>query len=68
MKYLRTLSPLILLAFLMQQACVPMKKVEEIKEKKEICEEQRAALKEENRKLNEQFTDCLLYTSPSPRD
>ncbi|MBD98748.1 MAG: hypothetical protein CMO34_02810 [Verrucomicrobia bacterium] len=57
MKYLRTLFPLILLTFLLQQACVPMKKVEEIKEKKEICEEQRAALKEENRKLDEQFTE-----------
>ena len=38
-------------------ACVPAKKVEEIKRKKEICEEQRAALKEENRKLDEQFTE-----------
>jgi len=38
-------------------ACVPVKKVEEIKKKKEICEEQREALKEENRKLDEQYTE-----------
>jgi len=38
-------------------ACVPAKKVEEIKRKKEICEEQRAALKEQNRKLEEDFTE-----------
>ncbi len=38
-------------------ACVPAKKVEDIKRKKEICEEQRAALKEQNRKLEEEFTE-----------
>lgn len=38
-------------------ACVPAKKVEDIKRKKEICEEQRAALKEENRELEEKFTE-----------
>lgn len=38
-------------------ACVPAKKVEDIKRKKEICEEQRAALKEQNRKLEEDFTE-----------
>lgn len=38
-------------------ACVPAKKVEDIKRKKEICEEQRAALEEANRKLNEDYTE-----------
>jgi chemotaxis protein MotB len=38
-------------------ACVPAKKVEDIKRKKEICEEQLAALKEQNRKLDENFTE-----------
>lgn len=38
-------------------ACVPAKKVEDIKRKKEICEEQRAALEEANRKLDENFTE-----------
>lgn len=38
-------------------ACVPAKKVEDIKRKKELCEEQRAALKEQNRKLDEDFTE-----------
>ena len=38
-------------------ACVPAKKVEDIKRKKEICEEQRAALEEANRKLDEDFTE-----------
>ena len=38
-------------------ACVPAKKVEDIKRKKEICEEQRAALKEQNRKLDEDFRE-----------
>ena len=43
-------------------ACVPAKKVEDIKKKKEICEEQRAALKEQNRKLDEDFTEIsALY-------
>lgn len=38
-------------------ACVPSKKFEDIKRKREICEEQRAALEEANRKLNEDFTE-----------
>ncbi len=38
-------------------SCVPAKKVEDIKRKKEICEEQRAALKEQNRELEEKFTE-----------
>lgn len=38
-------------------ACVPAKKVEDLKKKKEICEEQRAALAEQNRKLDEDFTE-----------
>ena len=38
-------------------ACVPAKKVEDIKRKKEICEEQRAILEEANRKLDENFTE-----------
>ncbi|MBL4708263.1 MAG: OmpA family protein, partial [Flavobacteriales bacterium] len=38
-------------------ACVPAKKVEDIKRKKAICEEQRAALEEANRKLDEDFTE-----------
>ncbi|MFB1021911.1 MAG: OmpA family protein [Vicingaceae bacterium] len=38
-------------------ACVPAKKVEDIKRKKEICEEQRAALEEANPKLDEDFTE-----------
>lgn len=38
-------------------SCVPAKKVDELKRKKEICEEQRAALKEQNRELDEKFTE-----------
>lgn len=38
-------------------ACVPAKKVEDIKRKKAICEEQRAALEEANRKLDEDYTE-----------
>ncbi len=38
-------------------ACIPAKKVEDITRKKEICEEQRAALEEANRKLDEDFTE-----------
>ena len=46
-----------LLFISMFAACVPAKKVEDIKRKKEICEEQRAALEEANRKLDEDFTE-----------
>jgi chemotaxis protein MotB len=46
-----------ILSVSMFAACVPAKKVEEIKRKKEICEEQRAALEEANRKLDENFTE-----------
>lgn len=38
-------------------SCVPSRKFEEVKKKKEICEEQRAALKDQNRKLDEEFTE-----------
>lgn len=38
-------------------ACVPAKKVHDIKKKKALCEEQRAALAEANRKLEEDFTE-----------
>lgn len=47
----------VLLSISMLAACVPAKKVEDIKRKKEICEEQRAALEEANRKLDEDFTE-----------
>lgn len=46
-----------ILSISMFAACVPAKKVEDIKRKKEICEEQRAALEEANRKLDEDFTE-----------
>jgi chemotaxis protein MotB len=52
----RIIIPLLVIASL--TACVPAKKVEDIKNKKEICEEQRAALKEQNRKLDEQYTEA----------
>lgn len=48
--------PIMLLAF--AASCVPAKKVEDIKNKKEICEEQRAALKEQNRQLEEKLTEA----------
>lgn len=48
---------IIILSISMFAACVPAKKVEDIKRKKEICEEQRAALEEANRKLDEDFTE-----------
>ncbi len=38
-------------------ACVPAKKVEDLKAKKELCEEQRAALKDDNRQLQEKVTE-----------
>lgn len=38
-------------------SCVPAKKMEDLKKKKEICEEQRAALTERNRLLDENFTE-----------
>lgn len=47
----------IIFCLAMMASCVPAKKVEDIKRKKEICEEERAALKEQNRKLDEQFTE-----------
>lgn len=40
-------------------SCVPARKLQEMKEKKEICEEQRAALQERNRVLEEEMTETL---------
>ncbi len=48
---------IVILCISMFAACVPAKKVEDIKRKKEICEEQRAVLEEANRKLDENFTE-----------
>mgnify|MGYP006138001849 FL=1 len=48
---------IVILCISMFAACVPAKKVEDIKRKKEICEEQRAILEEANRKLDENFTE-----------
>lgn len=38
-------------------ACVPAKKVEEIKRKKEMCEEELASLKERHRKIDEDYKE-----------
>lgn len=51
-----SISISLFLAFLLV-ACVPAKKVEELKQKKAQCEEERAALKERNRQLEEDFTE-----------
>jgi chemotaxis protein MotB len=51
----KLIIPILSIAFM--ASCVPAKKVEDIKRKKEICEEQRAALKEQNRELEEKFTE-----------
>lgn len=51
----KLLVSIIVLSFF--ASCVPAKKVDDIKRKKEICEEQRAALKEQNRELEEKFTE-----------
>tara|TARA_B100001109_G_scaffold255800_1_gene260953 strand:+ start:976 stop:1977 length:1002 start_codon:yes stop_codon:yes gene_type:complete len=39
-------------------ACVPAKKVEDIKRKKEMCEEELAALKERHRVIDEEYTEA----------
>jgi chemotaxis protein MotB len=51
----KLIIPILSIAFM--ASCIPAKKVEDIKRKKEICEEQRAALKEQNRELEEKFTE-----------
>lgn len=38
-------------------SCVPARKFEEVKKKRDLCEEERVALKEQNRKLDEEFTE-----------
>ncbi|MEQ8910467.1 MAG: OmpA family protein [Vicingaceae bacterium] len=39
-------------------ACVPAKKVEDIKQKKEMCEEELASIKERHRKIDEEYTEA----------
>lgn len=46
-----------LLAIAFITSCVPARKYEEIKNKRELCEEERSALKEQNRKLDEDFKE-----------
>lgn len=46
-----------ILALAMITSCVPARKYEEVKKKRQLCEEERAALKEENRKLDENFKE-----------
>lgn len=48
--------PILSIAFLM--ACVPSKKFEDVKNKSELCEEQRAALKKSNREMEESMTEA----------
>lgn len=52
---IKHIIPILTVAF--AAACVPAKKFEDLKSKKEICEEQRAALKEQNRQLDEELTE-----------
>ena len=52
---IKHIIPILAVAF--AAACVPAKKFEDMKSKKEICEEQRAALKEQNRQLDEELTE-----------
>lgn len=47
----------LLLGLTLLASCVPQRKFQDLKEKKELCEEQRAALKEQNRELDEKFTE-----------
>lgn len=42
-------------------ACVPAKKYEAVKSKKDICEEQLAGIKDENRKLSEDYTELKQW-------
>ncbi len=53
---IKYIIPILAVAF--AASCVPAKKFEDMKSKKEICEEQRAALKEQNRKFEEQLTEA----------
>ncbi len=53
---MKKLFPLLLILSVLG-ACVPSKKFQDIKSKKELCEEQRNALKEQNRILEEKFAE-----------
>jgi len=46
-----------ILAIAMITSCVPARKYEEVKKKRQLCEEERMELKERNRKLDEDFKE-----------